>query len=60
MDRKLSNGGPLVVELNLVKFHLIFSVYPGENVSNSSLVWKKADIFKIIGDDDEISRVMVK
>ena len=44
--------GPLVVELTLVKCHRRLVVSLGKT-SNTRLVWKKAEVFKINGDDDD-------
>ena len=37
--------------------HQRFFVYPGPT-SNPSLTWKKADIFKINGDDDDVIHII--
>ena len=51
-DNCLEVAVPLVVVLTLVKWHQRLVVHPGQT-SNSSLVWKRADVFKI-NDDDEL------
>ena len=45
--------GPLVVALILVKCQQTLVVHPGSNV-NPSLAWRKANVFKINGDDDDL------
>ena len=47
MDSQLMVTGPLVVELTLVKCHR------SPCWSNPSLSWKKANVFKINGNDDD-------
>ena len=50
IDNCLMVTAPLVVKLSLVKYHRRLVVFPGVNVSNTSLAGKKADVFKINDD----------
>ena len=50
MENCLMATGPLVFKLTVVKCHQRLVIYPG--VTNPSLAWKKADVFKTNGDDD--------
>ena len=52
MDRQLPDGNWSSGRVNSCKVSPSLIVYPAGQMSNPSLEWKKADVFKINGDDD--------